>query len=274
MYFVNKKFPRSIDVDLGFVLNFRMAAALSRRWLRRCMHTATAVSSETQVQMKAWRLHSFTGVNSASLDVVPVPPLSCPNDLLVQVKAASVNPLDLMMAKGYGDEAFRAYRTLAAGRPDGLPLTLGRDFSGVVVDVGMNSGPYRIGDEVWGTVFPATHHGTHAEYVTASQTSVSLKPKSLSHVQAASVPYAGLTAWGGLRVTAELGPGTAGSQVLVVGASGGVGTLAVQLLKSWNCNVVATCRDDAFELVTGLGADVVLDYQSSEFQSQMDRLSG
>ena len=88
---------------------------------------------------------------------------------------------------------------------DELPLTLGRDFSGVVVDTGMSPGSFNVGDQVWGTVFPTNSRGSHAEYVLASTTnSVGLKPKSLSHVEAASIPYAALTAWSGLDLTGNL----------------------------------------------------------------------
>ena len=165
---------------------------------------------------------------------------------------------------------------------DELPLTLGRDFSGVVVDTGMSPGSFNVGDQVWGTVFPTNSRGSHAEYVLASTTnSVGLKPKSLSHVEAASIPYAALTAWSGLDLTgsllAQASKETDAPSVLVIGASGGVGTLAVQILKaatSGAAKVVATCQDDAFELVTDLGADVVLDYKSPQFEEQLSKLAG
>jgi len=233
--------------------------------------------------MRAWRLHSYTGVNSAKLDAsAPVPTIQCPYDVLVKVKAASVNPLDIEMARGYGSQAFKAYRALSqmvtSNDDCELPLTLGRDFSGVVVDTGMSCGDLSVGDEVWGTVFPSNSCGSHADYVLATAlTSVGLKPKSLSHVEAASVPYAALTAWSGLEVSGNLLNRSSGGReatVLVIGASGGVGTLAVQILKSYGARVVATCQDDAFELVTDLGADVVLNYKSDEFEGQLTKLAG
>jgi len=251
--------------------------------------SSAANSAATTTTMKAWRIHSFTGINSVSLeDSVLIPTIECPYDVLVKVKAASVNPLDVWMARGVGQSAFNAYRslsectgltssTLTSSHEGGLPLTLGRDFSGVVVDAGMAAG-FEPGDEVWGTVFPANPSGSHAEYVAASgATSVSLKPKSLTHIEAASMPYAALTAWSGLSLTGQLLGGTTsegGKDVLVAGASGGVGTLAVQMLKAHGSRVVAICSDDAYELVSGLGADVVLDYKSEQFEAQMDQLAG
>ena len=232
---------------------------------------ATKAASRIITKMRAWQIDSYVGHNSVCERIINIPTIQCPNDVLVQVKAASVNPLDVMMAKGYGRNGLTTLRDLS-GIPS-LPLTLGRDFSGVVADVGMDS-KYQPGDEVWGTVFPSGQ-GSHAEFVVASQASLSPKPKTLDHLESASLPYVAMTTWSSLRITGGLGPTTLpGTNVLVIGASGGVGTFAVQLLKVWNCNVIATCQDDAFEMVSDLRADVVLDYKSSDFQGQMEKLKG
>ena len=124
-------------------------------------------------KMKAWQLTSFSGIDNLVLQDVDVPALSTAQDLLIKVKAASLNPLDAMMAKGYGNEVLRTIRggMSANENVDGFPLTLGRDFSGEVVDVGMDVTEFSPGDEVWGALFP-TSQGSHAEYVVASKYSV------------------------------------------------------------------------------------------------------
>ena len=112
--------------------------------------------------------------------------------------------------------------------------------------------------------------GTFAEYIVANAEDMSLKPASLNHVQAASLPYVVCTAWSAIKKSGGVNEENAkGKRVLVLGASGGVGTYAVQLLKAWQAEVVATCSSDSIERIYGYNADLVLDYKDLNFQKEL-----
>jgi len=125
-------------------------------------------------KMKAWCLTSFNGVENLTLGEISVPAIRTPKDVLIKVNAASLNPLDIMMSGGYGEEMLSKLRTLPSvcDNSECFPLVLGRDFSGEVIDIGMNVTEFSLGDEVWGAVFPS-NQGTLAEYVSAPEYSVS-----------------------------------------------------------------------------------------------------
>lgn len=152
------------------------------------------------------------------------------------------NNIHFFFIEGYGHELFDKVKKM---RPDNivkassssyLPLTLGRDFSGIVRATGGDVKHLKLGDEVMG-VIPPPFSGSHTQYLVASGSNVKLKPVQLSMEEAAAIPYAGLTAWSALSLTAELCIGSEGKKVLVLGASGGVGTISVQLLKAWGATV-------------------------------------
>lgn len=125
-------------------------------------------------KMQAWYLTGFNGVDNLTMGEISVPAIKSPKDVLVKVKAASLNPLDTMMSKGYGEEVLSKLRSLSGlgDSIDSFPLVLGRDFSGEVVDVGMSVTEYAPGDEIWGAVFPSSQ-GALAEYVSTTEYSVS-----------------------------------------------------------------------------------------------------
>jgi len=202
-----------------------------------------------------------------------------PGQVLVKVKAASVNPLDVMMSRGYGREVLgnlRSVQSVLGGSDLGqntFPLVLGRDFSGEVVSIGKGVTSVGVGDSVWGATFPSTQ-GSHQQHCLADQGSLATKPHNISHVEAASLPYAGLTAWAAITqagsVNRELGQC---SRVMVVGAGGGVGGIATQLLaRYYQCEVVGVAAEDAHPAVTGNGAIIVLDYTHSDYQDQLAAL--
>jgi NADPH:quinone reductase-like Zn-dependent oxidoreductase len=134
---------------------------------------------------------------------------------------------------------------------------LGADLAGVVEAVGKNVTAFKSGDKVFGTAL-----GALAEYVCASQTKVALMAANASFEQAAAVPIAGLTALQGLR---DKGRVKAGQKVLITGASGGVGTFAVQVAKVFGAHVTAVCSTSKLDLVRSLGADQVVDYTRDDF---------
>ncbi|XP_056674612.1 reticulon-4-interacting protein 1, mitochondrial isoform X5 [Monodelphis domestica] len=153
-----------------------------------------------------------------------------------------------------------------------FPLTLGRDVSGVVMECGLSVTYFKPGDQVWAAV-PPWKQGTLSEFVVASANEVSHKPKSLSHTEAASLPYVALTAWSALSKVGGLnGKNCKGKRVLILGASGGIGTFATQLLKAWGAHVTAVCSGDASALVKKLGADDIIDYRSGNVEEQLKSL--
>ncbi|CAL7944110.1 unnamed protein product [Xylocopa violacea] len=233
----------------------------------------------TEHKMHAWQIHSYDGLEGLKLSNVRIPVIARPTDILVKVEASSVNSIDIAMTRGYGTvilNLMRKARNFSGGQNDELelPLTLGRDFSGIIISKGHGVGDrLKIGDEVWGVV-PVEQQGCHAGYVVVDNSLVNLRPRNLSHIEAASILYAGLTAWSALWITGGLYCKNTvdikrNNRVLVLGGSGGVGTLAIQLLKAWNMHVITTCSSDAINLVQKLGADVVIDYKLDDADTQI-----
>jgi NADPH:quinone reductase-like Zn-dependent oxidoreductase len=173
-------------------------------------------------------------------------PQPLPTEVLVKVSAAGVNPVDLFTCQG------RAYN-----RALDLPHVPGWDVSGVVEAVGYGVTRFAVGDEVFGMPWFPRAAGAYAQYVTAPARHFALKPRELSHAQAAALPLAGLTAWQMLVEVAKLQPGM---QVLVNAGAGGVGHLAVQVAKALGACVTATARPEKHDFLFELGADRVVDY--------------
>ena len=200
--------------------------------------------------MKAVRIHEYGNREVLAFEDAPMPSITS-NEVLVRVVAASVNPVDWKIREGYLKEMI-SYQ---------LPLTLGWDVSGVVTAVGTNVTRFRVGDAVYSRP-DIKRNGTYAEYVVIQESEVALKPLTISHNEAASLPLAGITAWEVLITSAQL---TAGQRVLVHAGSGGVGSLAIQLAKSRGAYVIATTSGKNQALVESLGADEVIDYQTQNF---------
>lgn len=182
-----------------------------------------------------------------------VKPTPADNQLLVKVRAASINPLEwhYMLGSPY-------VMRLDSGLGAPQDSSLGVDFSGTVAAVGKSVTRFKVGDEVFGG-----HDGALAEYVVVRELgAVALKPANITFEQAAAVPVAALTALQGLRDKGQL---KAGQKVLINGASGGVGTFAVQIAKSYGAEVTGVCSTRNMELVKSLGADHVIDYTHEDF---------
>jgi reticulon-4-interacting protein 1, mitochondrial len=154
-----------------------------------------------------------------------------------------------------------------------FPLTLGRDFTGIVVNKGCNINDLKLGDKVFGVV-PVHRQGCHAEYVSVERSYVAQKPSNVTDLDASSVLYAGLTAWSGIFLTAQLGGvcgmvssggGGKNKKVLVLGAAGGVGSIALQMLLAEGAHVIATCSTDAVAMVQNLGIAHVIDYTDPSY---------
>ncbi len=175
------------------------------------------------------------------------------DQVLIKVFAASVNPADLSMRGGIA-------RLMGAGllKPKNTRLTA--DMSGRVEAVGSSASQYKPGDEVFGRCV-----GGFAEYTTAREKNLASKPANCSFEEAAAVPVAAITALQGLR---DKGKIQAGQKVLVNGASGGVGTFAVQIARSYGCEVTGVCSTRNLELVHSIGAEAVIDYTQEDFTTK------
>ncbi|KAJ8920869.1 hypothetical protein NQ315_015662 [Exocentrus adspersus] len=229
--------------------------------------TKNALSQyKESLKIKSWQIHAYGDLSEMHLDVIRLPVIKNPNEVLVHVKAASVNPIDLYMLGGYGRTLFQVQRSFELE----FPLTLGRDFSGTVIAKGLGVGnEINIGDEVYGFI-PIHKQGSFAETVLTEKGHLRPKPKHLSHTESASLVYTTMTAWSALFVFGNLCfRQTKGLRVLVLGASGGVGCSAIQLLKSQSCEVFGTCSGDAMPMVQGLGADQVFNYKDEHFMKQV-----
>jgi NADPH:quinone reductase-like Zn-dependent oxidoreductase len=179
-------------------------------------------------------------------------PVAADNEVLVRVHAATVNARDWHIMRG---DPYLARMVLGFGRPK--MKIRGTDFAGRVEAVGRGVKRFHPGDEVFGEV-----HGAFAEYVCVPNEVVEPKPANLTFEQAAAMPLAGNTALMGLRDLARVQPG---QQVLVNGASGGVGTYAVQIAKAFGAHVTAVCSTRNVDLVKSIGADHVIDYTREDF---------
>jgi NADPH:quinone reductase-like Zn-dependent oxidoreductase len=178
------------------------------------------------------------------------------NEVLVKVQAASANPADWHLMRA---EPFLARLENGLFKPK--ITKLGADVAGRVEAVGKSVSQFQAGDDVFGEL-PLNVLGSFAEYVCASEDALALKPAGLTFEQAAAVPLAAFTALQGLRDKGQIQPG---QKVLINGASGGVGTFAVQIAKSFETEVTGVCSTRNLDLVRSIGADHVIDYTQEDF---------
>ena len=179
-------------------------------------------------------------------------PVPKPDEILVQVHAAGLNPIDTMIPKGMFKPILR-FR---------LPATLGSDLAGIVVETGSRVTRFKPGDAVFASIFDLGT-GALAEFARVPESAAALKPPNLDFVQAASIPMVGLTSWQALKERAHLKPG---QKVFVPAGSGGIGTFAIQLAKHLGAKVGTTTSTGNMNLVRSLGADEVIDYKKQEFE--------
>ncbi|CAM3572270.1 NADP-dependent oxidoreductase [Paenibacillus lupini] len=216
--------------------------------------------------MKAIRLHEFGGPEVLRYEEAPIPELKS-GEVLIRVHAVGINPPDWYLREGYKDLP-PEWRP-----PVPFPVILGSDVSGVVEAVATDVQSFSVGDEVFGMVrFPSFgESAAYAEYVAAPESDLALKPAGIDHIHAAGAPMAGLTAW---QFLIELGHSEAnplqpeshrpvplsGKTVLINGAAGGVGHLAVQLAKWKGAHVIAVASGKHESFLRELGADEFIDY--------------
>lgn len=236
----------------------------------------TQIKRKVKPRMKAWQIFQYGGNEELTLsNTAKIPEIWNPNDILVEVHAASVNPIDVNMRDGYGRTIINQMRKWFGTNSGGseFPLTLGRDFSGVVRQTGHGVSRFKPGDEVWGAL-AVERQGSHAQFCVAGEKEIYYKPKTLTHVEAASLPYVALTSWAALCFVGEMTEkNTPGKRVLIHGGAGGIGTFSIQLMKTWGAHVITTCSTDAVPLVKHLGVDDVIDYKMQDVADELLKLA-
>ena len=200
--------------------------------------------------MKAVRIHSYGESDVLLYEDAPLPRPNA-GEMLIRVYATTVNPLDWKVRAGY----MRSMMDFP------MPITLGCDLAGIVESVGTGVTDFRVGDAIYG--MPQAEIGMYAEYAVVRESDVAAKPRSLDFIEAASVPVAALTAWQSLF---EAGSLTPAQTVLIHGAAGGVGSMAVQLAKTKGSRVIGTASASNHKFVRDLGADEVINYKTTRFE--------
>jgi len=206
--------------------------------------------------MKAAVIDAFGPLANLEIRDIPKPAIG-PGQILVEVQAAGVNPIDWKIREG----------TMSARFGEEFPMVLGLDVSGIVVETGKAVTQFSRGDEVWAR----SDNGPgkcYAEYVALNPNTVARKPVELSHIEAGSMPLAALTCLIGLRDCGQL---KTGDKLLIVGASGGVGIFAIQVAKIFGADVTAVCSGRNADIVRELGADQVIDYTCEDVFKEGDR---
>jgi NADPH:quinone reductase-like Zn-dependent oxidoreductase len=201
--------------------------------------------------MKAIRFHKFGGPEVLRYEDAPKPQAE-PGRVLVRIKAASVNPIDWKIRAGYMKDLFENM----------LPMIPGVDMAGVIEAVGDGASNFKPGDEVFAFLGVA-HSGTYAEYVAADASALTLKPESIGFTEAAATPLVSMVGWQTLFDVAQLKPD---QSVLIHGAAGGVGHIAVQLAHWKGARIIGTASARNIDFVKSLGADRVIDYHTTRFE--------
>src|SRR5262245_32098431 len=203
--------------------------------------------------MKAIRLHQVDGPKSLLYEETPKP-VPKGKQVLVRVYATAITPTEF--------EWYPTFHTPEGGER-AFPIILGHEFSGVVEAIGSEGRGVQVGERIYG-LSDWFIDGAQAEYCLTVPANIAPKPVTLEHTQAAAVPISALTAWQALMVRAQL---SAGQWVLIHGAAGGVGSFAVQLARRQGAHVIATASAANTDFVKALGADEVIDYQNTPFET-------
>src|SRR5699024_7875411 len=207
-------------------------------------------ADEGRPKLKAVIIENYGGIDELKYTEIDEPNLK-DDDVLIEIAATSVNPVDWKLREGH----------LKGMLQYDFPFILGLDAAGTIKEVGKNVTKFRVGDNVF-TRPDITRNGTYAEYVAVDENLVAKKPENLSFEEAASIPLVGLTSWQCLVDFADI---KQGDKVLIHAGSGGVGSFAIQLAKSFGAWVATTCSTRNVEFVKSLGADKVIDYRNEDF---------
>lgn len=201
--------------------------------------------------MKAFSISYYK--KNSELQLVDVPePIVREDEVLVEIYAASVNLLDSKIKSG-------EFKLIL---PYKMPLVLGHDVAGVIIKVGSRVKNFKVGDEIYARASDF-HIGTFAEFISVNEKDIALKPKNLTMEEASSIPLVGLTAWQALVEKSKV---QKGQKVFIQAGSGGVGTFAIQLAKHLGATVATTASEKSFYFLKDLGADVLIDYKTQNFE--------
>ncbi len=211
-----------------------------------------------KTDMRAMVVHQY-GDYPVQETRMPLPNMN-PNEVRVQIKAASVNPIDFKIRDG-GLKILLKYE---------FPLILGNDFSGVITEVGANVTAYQVGDKVYGRP-RKTKIGTFADYISIDASEIAPMPKNLSFEEAASIPLVGLTSYQALNEVMQL---QRGDKVFIQAGSGGVGSFAIQLAKAMGLYVATTGSHRGKALIESLGADQFINYKEQDFAQELNDYDG
>jgi NADPH:quinone reductase-like Zn-dependent oxidoreductase len=204
------------------------------------------VAIQNITTMRAARIHSWGDPQNIAVEEIPIPEPKA-GEVLIKVRAAGVNPVDVGVSQGYAQHVFS------------LPFTMGFDVAGDIVAVGADVHDFQVGD----AVCSGRSIGSFAHYVTAPAGMVVLKPSTLDYVHAAALPIVGHFVWQALFTVGQL---TAGQKVLIHAAAGGSGHIAVQLARWKGAYVIGTASAGNADFVRSLGADLVIDYHTTRFE--------
>jgi NADPH:quinone reductase-like Zn-dependent oxidoreductase len=202
--------------------------------------------------MKVIALKVFGSVDNFSVEELPLPTIQ-DNEVLVAIKAASINPVDIKTRSG---------KAMATRLKDENPIILGWDISGIVTQTGADVKDFKAGDEVFGMINFPGNGKAYAEYVAAPAAHLALKPANISHEEAAAATLAALTAWQAFNTHIKIEPD---NRVLIHAAAGGVGHFAVQIAKHFGAYVIGTASAANKDFVLSLDADEHFDYKSQPF---------
>lgn len=201
-------------------------------------------------QMKAAFIEEYGDLNNIKTGQLDKPEAG-EGEVLIRIKAAGVNPVDAAVVKGMLKDAI----------PGEFPLIPGWDVAGVVEETGHSVSRFSSGDEVYAYARrPKIQHGTFAEYVSLPESYLAERPTNISMEEAGGIPLVGLTAYQSIFDFGEL---KKGQTLLILGASGGVGTLAIQLAKSVGANVIGVASEANHDYMKELGADITIDYKNN-----------
>ena len=204
-----------------------------------------------EATMKAIRIHKYGDASTLQLEEAPTLAIQ-PDQLLVRIRDAGVNPIDWKIREGY----------LKSRMPANFPLTMGQDFAGEVVEQGKDVQSFNIGDRVFGFA-----QGTYAEYAAAPASTVAVMPRSLTFEVAAALPTAGSTA---LQIIRDVVRAQSGMKILIHGAAGGVGSFATQVARHLGARVIATATGaDDIAYLTSLGVEQVIDFKKERFEKRV-----
>nr|CAI5828998.1 unnamed protein product [Callosobruchus analis] len=224
--------------------------------------------------MQAIQCTNYLGTQSiAVVEDAIAPHVCCENEVLVDVKAASVQYIDTQICSGYGRTLRKILQQIYKQSKSDLPVTLGRDCTGIITDVGNKVQRLEVGDEVWVTV-PFWSQGTMCQTVLVPEKWVSRKPKNIGFESACSLPYSGSLA---LSALGEAGIGSSNARkkkILIQGGCSPVGCVLVQLLSHWKAEVTTTCYKRAVPVVKALGAADIIVVEESEAINETSFVEG